>query len=47
VPITLGGPFEKEFGNDPIRSAAAPGALVVTTGLTPLGDNRVQVVGLR
>jgi hypothetical protein len=48
VPITLGGPFEKkEAGYDPALFVAAPGALVVTTQLIPLGDNRVQVMGLR
>jgi hypothetical protein len=48
VLVTLGGPFEKkEAGYDPALFVAAPGALVVTTELIPLGDNRVQVVGLR
>jgi hypothetical protein len=49
VPVTLGGPFEKsELGYpDPIRFVATPGAVVVTTGMTPLGGKRVQVVGLR
>lgn len=49
VPVTLGGPFEKhDFGYpDPIWLVAAPGAVVVTTGMSPTGDGRVTVVGLR
>jgi outer membrane protein assembly factor BamB len=50
VPVTLGGPFDTwtRGGDHMIMVAAAPGAVVVTTGLVSVGDNgRIRVVGLR
>jgi len=46
VPVTLGGPFDgsKLGALEAIRFVAAPGAVVVTTELSP---GPVRVVGLR
>jgi hypothetical protein len=48
VPVTLGGPFDSSrLGDDEIRLVAAPGAVVVTTGMSPAEGGHVTVVGLR
>lgn len=47
VPVTLGPRLEPFGDTDEIIFVAAPGAVVVTTGLAPADGGRIHLVGLR